>query len=105
MSENKTLSLADLKQQGAFVVSKKELVTIEYQVKGEKYSGEIYIVDLPYRETREAKDEIDMIVKSVRLGAKGDEQLTREMVSQMRGELVKAIASAVYDHNHGKKKS
>lgn len=105
MSENKTLSLADLKQQGAFVVSKKELVTIEYQVKGEKYSGEIYIVDLPYRETREANDEIDMIVKSVRLGATGDEQLTREMVSQMRGELVKAIAAAVYDHNHGKKKS
>lgn len=91
------LTLEDIKKSGGIASAKKERVKIHWEIGEKKFDGDIFVRDLPYRVTREFKDELDMFAACVSLGENGEEPLTRELVGQFKPEFIEAISVAVSD--------
>lgn len=97
------LTIDGIKDAGGFASNDLKKVDIEYVIDEVEYKASVFVRDMRYSESRNSKDEIDMLVKFIRLGEDGKEMLTRELVSQMKPPLVNALSRAVT--GAGKKKS
>lgn len=106
------LTVAGLRESGGFV-SAPTLKPITWKQDDQEFSGDIWVIhEESFDSTMRFFDDRDktelrsaFVAAFVRLGEKGDERLTAEMVSAMNRSLAGAMAAAVHEVHADAKKS
>lgn len=101
------MRITDLKSEGGFVSSKLVAKTIKWDAEDKQHEGEIFVRRVSFGTIDQimGRDDSDqgmntaLIVETIRLGEKGEEQLTYDQAYQLEPNLAAAMVEALMEVN------